>query len=226
MQVRVSSGPAYALAYITLDAGESVYLEKGAMVAMSGGIAASSSIVNGLIGAAVRKLLVSETLFQGLYTASLTGAWIAAAPAYPGDIVSVDIGVDGPLAVQSGSYLGHAPTVDISVGVTSAQKVIMREGMFAMQCKGHGLLLLASYGGLERFELLAGHKIIVDTGHIVAWSIGMATRTGPMTSIVAASLTGEGMVMELTGPGIVYLQSRAEKNLKSFLFPGREHDSK
>lgn len=226
MQVRISSGPAYAIAYVTLNAGESVYLEKGAMVAVSGGISASFSAADSAIGAALRKILVDEKFFQGLYTASVTGAWVAAAPAFPGDVAVIDVGVDGPLTIQSGAYLGHEPTVNISVGVTSAQKVIMREGLFAMNCNGHGLLLIASYGGLERFELAQGHKLIVDTGHIVAWSQGMATRTGPMSGVVSSVLTGEGMVLELTGPGIVYLQSRAEEQLKSFLFPARGHDKK
>lgn len=226
MHVRISSGPAYALAYVTLNAGESVYLEKGAMVAVSGGISASFSVSNSVIGAALRKILVDEKFFQGVYTASVTGAWVAAAPACPGDVAVVDIGVDGPLTIQSGAYLGHEPTVDISVGVTSMQKVIAREGLFAMNCNGHGLLLIASYGGLERFELAQGHKLIIDTGHIVAWSQNMSTRTGPMSGAVSSSLTGEGMVLELTGPGVVYLQSRAEKQLKSFLFPDRYHDTK
>lgn len=226
MQVRISSSPAYALAYITLNAGESVYLEKRAMVAVSGGISASFSMADSVIGAAVRKLLVNEKFFQGLYTASVTGAWVAAAPAFPGDVAVVDVGVDGPLTIQSGSYLGHETTVSISVGVTSVQKVIMREGLFAINCNGHGLLLIASYGGLERFELQPGHKLIVDTGHIVAWSQNMSMRTGPMSGALSSSLTGEGMVLELTGPGVVYLQSRAEAQLKSFLFPAREHDTK
>ena len=226
MQVRISSSPAYALAYITLNAGESVYLEKGAMVAVSGGISASVSLADSIAGAAVRKLLVHEQFFQGLYTASVTGAWVAAAPAFPGDVAVVDVGSDGPLTIQSGSYLGHETTVNVSVGVTSVQKVIMREGLFAVNCSGHGLLLIASYGGLERFELQPGHKLIVDTGHIVAWSQGMSTRTGPMSGALSSTLTGEGMVLELTGPGVVYLQSRAEAQLKSFLFPDREHDAK
>ena len=226
MQVRISSSPAYALAYITLNAGESVYLEKGAMVAVSGGISASVSLANSIAGAAIRKLLVHEQFFQGLYTASVTGAWVAAAPAFPGDVAVVDVGSDGPLTIQSGSYLGHETTVNVSVGVTSVQKVIMREGLFAVNCSGHGLLLIASYGGLERFELQTGHKLIVYTGHIVAWSQGMSTRTGPMSGAMSSTLTGEGMVLELTGPGVVYLQSRAEAQLKSFLFPDREHDAK
>lgn len=222
MHFRISSGPAYALAYVTLSAGESVYLEKGSMVAMSGGVSVGSSVSGGLIGGVARKLLVEEKFFQGKYTAAVEGAWVAVGPNFPGDIAAVDLGTDGPIMLQSGSYLGHEPTVEVSVGVTNMQKIIMREGLFALNCRGDGMLLIASYGGLERFELVGGQKLIVDTGHIVAWSQGMPARSGPLSSLASSVLTGEGLVLELTGPGIVYIQSRSEKGLETFLFPDRE----
>jgi uncharacterized protein (AIM24 family) len=40
-----------------------------------------------------------------------------------------------------------------------------------------------------------------------------------------AAMSGEGIVARLTGPGPVFIQTRAEQGLTSWLAPSRAHDN-
>ena len=226
MHVRIASSPAYAIAYVTLNAGEFVYLEKGSMVAMSGGISVVAGAQGGLLAAGIRAVFADEQLFQGRYEASITGAWVAAAPAYPGDVIQVDIANTGPLTLQSGAYLAHGGELRVDTGVGDLHTLLMKEGLFTINTSGTGIVLLSSYGGIEQFELARGQSLIVDTGHLVAWSTRITMRTGILGGVVAGTLAGEGLVTEIIGPGTVYIQSRAEKSMRNWISAPRGQNVK
>ena len=222
--MNVTSSPAYSVAYVHLEVGESVLSERGAMVAMSAGISVSGAVDGGIARASLRKMFANESFLFARFTGEVHGAWVALAPRFPGDIASVDVSHGAPLSVQQGSLLGYEDTVDASVKVGTFGQVVLREGATALHCTGEGKVLVASDGGLERFEVGTGQKMIVDTGHLAAWSSGMDLRVGMLGSAVTAAATGEGLVGEMTGPGVVYVQTRAEQQLRSWLFPERSHD--
>lgn len=226
MLVTVSSGPAYALAYVKLAVGESVFAERGAMVSMSMGMEVAATTGGGVVRAAIRKALVKESFFFARFTAHVHGAWVALAPRFPGDVLPVPISEDDPLCVQSGSLLGYAESVEVSTGAGSLQQVILREGATVLRCSGQGDVLVCSYGGIEVLEVAAGQQLVVDSGHLVAWSASMPIRVGPLAGVMSSAMTGEGLVGALTGPGRVLVQTRAEQQLLSWLFPDRSHDKR
>lgn len=226
MQVDVSSRPAYALAYVKLDRGESVYAESGAMVSMSGGIEAGATLSGGVVQSAVRRLVAQESLVMARYTAHVQGAWVALAPRFPGDIAPIEVTPQHGIIVQSGSFLAHGDNVEVGAAVGSLQSLALREGATVLAAQGGGTLIIAAYGGLERFELRAGEQLVVDSGHLAAWSATLGLRVGPLRGIVSSALTGEGLVGEFTGPGTIYVQTRAEQQLRSWLLPARNQDGR
>jgi len=214
------------MAYVRLSHNESVICESGALVAMSAGIESAVSTGGGVASALIRKVAGQESFFMGKYRALTDGAWVALAPKFPGDINVVEMSEGRDLIVQTGSLLGHAEGVETSVRFGGVGTIIQKEGLAVMLAKGVGKILICSYGGLQRFEVGQGEHIIVDTGHLVAWSAGMGIRLGPLSGVVAASVSGEGIVAELTGPGEVYLQTRSESSLRSWIVPTREQNSR
>jgi uncharacterized protein (TIGR00266 family) len=226
MEIRISSGPAYSIAQVLLDQGESIFSEPGAMVAFapSGGIAVSSGFSSGILASTVRKVFAQENLMSVKYTAVVAGAWVYLAPKFPGDIIDIKVHLDDAISVQSGSYLAHSDGVAIAGKVGSVQTVLLKEGATILQAKGEGTLLIAAYGGIEQIPLGAGQQLVVDTGHLVAWSASISMRVGPLNGVVSSAMTGEGLVGELTGPGVVYIQTRAEQHLRSWLFPEHEQN--
>jgi len=226
MEVSLACAPAYSVAYVHLEAQESVFAEKGAMVAWSAGVEVSARMHGGVVRSAVRRAMVGESFFFSRYRSQIHGGWVALAPRFPGDIVPVEVGVSGPLLVQSGSLLGYAEQVDVLTRVGSFQQVVMREGATVMRAEGTGQVLLCAYGGIQRFQVEAGQQMIVDTGHLVAWSESLQLKVGPLSGVVTSALTGEGLVCAFTGPGVVFIQTRAEQQFASWLFPDRAHDSR
>jgi uncharacterized protein (TIGR00266 family) len=227
VKVQITHDPAYALAYVYMAVGESFLCERGAMAMMSEGIAVKGSL-NGGVRRAVLRRFTDESAFMGEYTAEVHGAFVALAPKYPGDIKQVTVYPNHPLVVQSGSLLGHESTVDNGLKVNGLKAMIMHEGIAALRLRGNGIALICSYGGIEEFRLPQGQSIIVDTGHLVAWSESAQLDLGLLGGPVAASLTGEGVVARMTATEddtVVYLQTRAEQNLKNWLAPERAQNT-
>lgn len=226
MQIDVTSRPAYAVAYVRLAAGETVFAESGALVTMSAGVEVGATLSGGLVQSVARRLVANESLLMTGYRALVAGAWVALAPKFPGDVVSVDMVPSSPLYVQSGSLLAHAEHVQVGASVGNIQTVAMREGVTVLAAVGTGPLLIASYGGLERFDLNTGEQLVVDSGHLAAWSAQMRMAVGPLSGVVSSVLTGEGLVAQLTGPGTVFVQTRSEQQMRSWLLPERAHDER
>jgi uncharacterized protein (TIGR00266 family) len=221
MQVSLRCQPAYSIAYLRLGIDERVYVERGAMTAMSSGIEVEASIGSSGVGRAiVRKVAGQETFFMGRYTARIHGAWIAVAPHLPGDIVAYDLS-NGPIAAESGALLAHEEKVTVDVRWAGLRKIALREGATMLRLHGDGVVLLGSYGAVERVDLAEGETVIIDSGHLVAFSAGMNVRLALLGGMATSAVTGEGLVGEFTGPGSVWIQTRAEAQLRDWIFPER-----
>lgn len=224
MQVDVASRPAYAIAYVRLEADESVVAEAGSMVALSAGVQAAPAMPGGAVRSVVRHLVAQESLLMTRFTSRVHGGWVSLSPRFPGDITTLDVLAGADICVQSGSLLAHGEGVDASAAIGSLQTLALREGATVLRLSGNDTAVLAAYGGLERFDLQSGQELVVDSGHLVAWSADMSLRVGPLRGLVTAALSGEGIVGQFTGPGTVFVQTRAEQQFRSWVFPDRGHD--
>jgi uncharacterized protein (TIGR00266 family) len=222
MKVDIQCAPAYALAYCYLEADEYLKAEPGAMTAMSGGIQVQATAgPGGVTKGLMRKAFANESFFMTRYTSRVHGGWVALSPRYPGDIAVIDIHPDRPLLAEQGSFLAVSQGLEVDVRLGNLGTIAMREGATLQKIHGEGTALLCSYGGIQRFGLAGGQQIVVDTGHLVAFTQGMGFTVGPLSGLVTAKLSGEGLVAQLTGPGEVYIQTRAEDQLQSWLMPKR-----
>lgn len=223
MRISVTCGPAYAAAVCRMDCGESVFVERSSMAAISGGVSVTATLGGGgIVRGLTRKLLTEQTLIVARYTAGRgDGGWVRAVPPFPGDIAVLDVGKTGPLRAQTGSVLAYATTVDVTTKASGTTPLLLHEGLTVVGLDGSGEVALATYGGIEHLELPAGERVIVDSGHLVAWSAGMRMRSGPLGGPLKAVLTGELWVGEFTGPGHVLLQTRAPAHLRGWLLPER-----
>ena len=221
MRVQYHANPAYSMAVCYLDHAEAVRAESGAMVAMSDSIAVSADTgPGGLVKGLLRKTLGGETLFMGRYQALVHDAWVAFAPAMPGDIIDIDVSEDGPgLVAESGSLLAVAEGVNVDVKWAGLRNIVLREGATMLRATGQGKLLLCTYGGFVAHWLEPGQSMIVDTGHMVAYEDTCTIRVGPLGGLLTAGFSGEGLVAHLTGPGAVYVQTRSEFEHRAWLFP-------
>jgi uncharacterized protein (TIGR00266 family) len=94
------------------------------------------------------------------------------------------------------------------------------EGLFMMRISGPGLLLLSSFGAIQKIDLNAGQTYVVDTGHLVAFDEGVSYELNKAAKGLMSTLkSGEGLVARMTGPGSVYVQTRTPATFAGWLSP-------
>lgn len=206
MTYEVLYQPEFGVIKFMLEAGESIRAESGAMMSMSANIDLESKGSGG-IGKMLGRMVAGESMFQSTFTAHGGAGEVLLAPGMPGDISVVDVS-QTPMIVMSGAYL--AGSTDIQHETKASLKgLIGREGLFLMKMWGPGPLVLSSYGAIHPIQLAAGQQYIVDTGHLVAFQESVQYNIKKAAKGLMGTITsGEGLVAEMTGPGIVYTQTR------------------
>ena len=218
MQTEIQYGPAFASAKVTLDQGESVKAEGGAMLAMSSTVAIETAAQGGVMKGLKRKVLGGESFFMNTFTAQAHGAEVYFAPTLPGDIVVWPM-QGQTIYLQSGAYLASATGVEVDSKWGGAKTFFSGEGLIILRVSGHGEVLVSSYGAIESRELQPGQTLTVDTGHVVAWSEGVTYQVRKVGNWKSTFLSGEGLVVDLTGPGVIYTQSRSPQAFLNWLIP-------
>lgn len=218
MKVNIQYQPSYSLATVTLEAGESIQAESGAMVGMAVGLELKTEATGGFWKSLGRSLFGGESFFMNTFTATQTGQTIDLAPALPGDIAMIEMRGE-PLLVQSGAYLASSAGVTIDTQWTGAKTFFGSEGLIMLRASGSGTLLVSSYGAIRAIDLAAGEQYIVDTGHLVTFDERIGYQVRKVAGWKSTLLSGEGLVAEMTGPGRLTMQSRSQDAFLSWLIP-------
>ena len=218
MRQEIRYQPSYSLGIVSLDAGESLQAETGSMVSMSDGIRIETSMGKGGLFGGLKRAVGGESLFINQLIADRAGE-VTIAPSLPGDMITVDLTGSESLLVQSGSFLAATPGVTIDSKWGGSRGFFSGEGLILLRCSGQGTLWISSYGAIHLVELAAGQRYVVDTGHMVAFDQSVSYQVGKSGGWKSTILGGEGLVVNLTGPGRFYLQTRSPGALVQWLIP-------
>ncbi|MFN0099917.1 MAG: TIGR00266 family protein [Gemmatimonadaceae bacterium] len=204
---------------ITLDPGEAVFAEAGAMMYMEDGIEMATTLDpnakgGGLFGklmGAGKRLLTGESFFITLFgNAAAQRRDVAFAAPTPGRIFVADLKQWGELIAQKDGFLCAARGTDIDIAFTKriGAGFFGGEGFILQRLRGDGLAFLAASGTLIERELRAGEVLRVDTGCLVAMQASVDYDIEMVKGIKTALFGGEGLFyVKLTGPGRVILQT-------------------
>ncbi|UCD41606.1 MAG: TIGR00266 family protein [Chloroflexota bacterium] len=218
MNVDVRYGPAYALAMVTLDHSETIHVESGAMVGMSPRLNMETAAKGGFLKSLGRSMFGGESFFLNTFTATSPGETIALAPPLPGDVAVIEMHGE-TLMVQSGSYLASSEGIEVETKWSGAKTFFGSEGLIMLRISGTGTLIVSSYGAIHHMELGAGEEFIVDTGHLVTFDDHLQFNVKKVAGWKSTLFSGEGLVIELKGPGDLTLQSRSQDSFLSWLIP-------
>ena len=217
MNIEILYRPSYSAARVTLLPGEAIMAEMGAMLSMSAMVQVETKMQGGLLQALSRSMLGGESFFLNTFRAP-AGGEVMLAPTMPGDISVVEMTGEA-WYVQSGSFLGSSEKSDTDASWSGAKTFFAGEGLFMLRCRGLGSLIISSYGAIHEVELTAGQIYTVDTGHLVAFPALMPFKVRTIGGLKATILGGEGLVVDLTGPGKIYLQTRSVGAFLGWLIP-------
>lgn len=218
MQTEVLYRPSYSVAKITLAANETIRTESGAMVGMSAGVTIETKMQGGLLKSLARSVLGGESFFVNTFHAGPSGGEILLAPSLPGDVFTLQL-ANQTYLVQSGSYLASSEGIETDTKWSGARTFFGGEGLIMLRCAGSGTLALSSFGAIHELELTAGQTYTVDTGHLVAFTEQVGFRVRAIGGLKSTVFGGEGLVVDLTGPGRVLLQTRSQGAFLDWLLP-------
>jgi uncharacterized protein (TIGR00266 family) len=214
MQVEVASNPDFGHLVITLDPGQSIICESGAMAAMDSDLDMDTKMMGGFLPALWRKMVAGESLLSGVYTSKRQGSRLWLSPPIPGAVV--DYKMDGKtLLLTSGSFLACESGIKLGTKFGGLRAMFSGEGMFFIEASGSGRLWFNSYGSIIEKEV--DGEFIVDTGHVVAWEPSLNWTITGMGNLFSTLFSGEGLVIKFSGRGKIWLQSRSLSGLAGWL---------
>ena len=207
MEITVRHNPAFSVARVQLGSGEECRAESGAMMAMSGGVEIESKAEGGFMKSLKRSVLSGESFFMTTYRAPDGGGFVDCAARLPGDITVFD--ASHGIALTKGSYLCSARSVEIDTSWGGFKNMWGGEGGFLVRVTGQGQVAAACYGALDTIDLQDGETFVLDSGHLVGYTGTMNFVTRKVAKgLMQTFKSGEGLVMEFTGPGRIYAQTR------------------
>ena len=212
-------GGAFPVVVCHLESGEQMITEKGSMVWMSPNMQMDTQ--GGGLGKMFSKAFSGESMFQNIYTAKGAGM-IAFGSSFPGQIKAVSIGPGQEVIVQKSAFLAAEPGVELSVHFNKKLGVGLfgGEGFIMQRLSGSGMAFVEIDGELVEYDLQPGQQIVVDTGNVAGFSVGVQMEIRQVPGVKNKLLGGEGLFNTvLTGPGRVWLQTMPICNVAASIRP-------
>jgi uncharacterized protein (TIGR00266 family) len=217
MEIDIQYRPSYSLAIAKLAPNERIRAESGAMVSFSEGVEIETKAAGGLFKSLGRSLLGGESFFQNFWKAGAQGGEVTLAPELPGDIAMLEMKGETVL-VQAGSYMASEDGIELSSKISS-KAFMAGEGLSILEAKGNGKLLVSSYGAIYEKTIGPNERYTVDSSHLVAFDATMTVKPKGVGGLKATVFSGEGLVIEMTGPGRIFIQTRSPKALIEWIIP-------
>jgi uncharacterized protein (TIGR00266 family) len=217
---------------ITLDPGETVIAEAGAMMYMSTGIrmetvlgdpSQQSQGLFGKLASAGKRMLTGESLFVTTFTnVGRAREFVAFAAPYPGKILAMNLAeLGGELICQKDAFLCAAKGIRIGIAFQKRIGVGLfgGEGFIMQRLQGDGIAMVHAGGTMMHRQLQPGEKLKLDTGCLVAITPSVDYNIEFVGGFKNTLFGGEGLFMAtLTGPGLVWCQSLPFSRLAGRIF--------
>jgi len=190
---------------LQLEAGQSVWASKGAILSHGAGIAWQLKIP----GAAVSRMLSGEGLAMTYITAEKAGAHVLLGAGTTGKVAVWDLSW-GPVTCTSGAFV--AAVGDVSIEVTVARRfgaaLFGGAGFLLQRISGRGLVFIHGAGDFVVRDLAQGEQLTVSTGNLAAFASAVGYDVVGVGGCGKMMFGREGLFMtRMTGPGRVLLQS-------------------
>ena len=212
MQYEILKNP-MGLIEFTLNKGENVTAEAAAMVYIRGDILTETKMrKGGFLKSLKAAALGGESFFVNEFIAQEDSCKLGLTGNMLGDIEVIK--VDEEFIVQSGAFVGSTGDLTLDTKWQGFTKGIFGTNMFMLKTIGSGEIFVNAWGGILETKLQAGEKMIIDNYQLVALSSTASYRVTKHGSFKTTLFGGEALVMELVGPGTVYIQT---KNVMEFV---------
>ncbi len=200
---------------VTLDQGETITAEAGSMTYMDPAIVPHTrKREQSFWGTLGLSLIGGQSFFVNDYTASAQNVEAGFVAAPVGDIEKLEVRTGQGYVIQKSAYIASTQGVDLDIKWEGFTKGLFGQGLFMIKATGDGQLFINTFGAIDTHTLQPGQTLIVDNFHLVAFSESCSYKVTKFGGLKETILGGEGLVTQITGPGIVHVQT---KNVKEFV---------
>ena len=219
MRFSMDSNMQFPLVELSLNQGETVFIQRGSMVyhtpnvILNTQLNASGSGLGRFVKAVGRSMVSGESTFITQAVAQSDNGYLALAPDAPGQVIPLQLG-EKQYRLNDGAFLALDGTAYYTMERQSVGKALFggQGGFFVMTTQGQGTLLANAFGSIKKLEL-HNQEVTIDNAHVVAWSQSLNYHVHLENGFWQSIGTGEGVVNTFQGTGEVYVQSL---NLQTF----------
>jgi len=212
MEYEIVKNP-MGLIQFSMNKGDKVTAEAAAMVFMRGNIETVTRMrKGGFLKSLKAAALGGESFFVNDFIANSDNCSLGLTGNTLGDIEVIS--VDEEFIVQSGAFVGSTGGLTLDTKWQGFTKGIFGSNLFMLKTVGTGDMFVNAWGGIIKKELKDGEKMILDNYQLVALSSRASYRVTKHGGFKTTLFGGEALVIEIVGPGTVYIQT---KNIMEFV---------
>ena len=211
--------PSYSMLVLSLNEGQAVVAEAGAMTYMTPNIQVRTRArEKSILGTLGISILGGQSLFVNDYWPTQGQGEIGLVSAPVGDIMKIDVAGDRGYIIQKSAYVASSPTVSLDIQWQGFTKGLFGQGLFMIKTAGEGELFINCFGAIDKHILKPGETIVVDNFHLVGFSDSCQYQVQKFGGWKETLLSGEGLVTQIAGPGEVLIQTKNIRELVEWLW--------
>ncbi|MBQ6627268.1 MAG: TIGR00266 family protein [Methanobrevibacter sp.] len=213
-------GGSFPIVICTLQQGETMKNETGAMAFMTSNMKMDTNTGGGLLKG-LGRALAGDTIFLNFFTAQSDNEKVGFSACTPGKIMPIRLNGSNTIIGQKNAFLAAEDSVDVDIYFKQklGAGLFGGEGFVLQKFTGNGIVFLEIDGEVIEKDLQPGEKLLVDPGHIAAME---ETVDFDIERVKGAKniLFGEGLFFsKLTGPGKVWIQTMPISKLAEAIIP-------
>jgi len=200
---------------LTLQPGQVIYSEAGAMSWMDANVSMEATAGGGL-GKMLGRLITGESLFVVDYAAAGGPGQVAFSNDFPGKVIPIQLTAGQSIIVQKDSFMCAEKAVQMEVHWQKriGAGLFGGEGFLLQRLTGPGLFFAELDGEIVEKTLAPGQTLKVDPGHVAMFEPSVEFDIEMVRGIKTILFGGEGLFMaRLRGPGRIWLQTMPMANL-------------
>lgn len=214
-------GGSFPAVKVTLDKGETVVTQSGAMAWSDASVTMSTNTQGGFLKSLGRMFSGASLMFVK-HTATEDNSRVTFSASFPGTIREFKIDSEHEYFAQKSAFLvaEESVNVDASVNKNFWAGLLGGEGFILQKFTGNGIMLAEIDGSVVEIELKPGEQIKVETGHVALFESTVAYDVESVSGVKNVLFGGQGLFLTtLTGPGKVYLQTLTAQDMAQKLIP-------
>lgn len=217
MEYEIVKNPV-GLVEFTLNRGDAITSEAGAMAFIQGQVRTETRMrKGGLFKSLKAAAFGGESFFVNEFVAEEDGCRLGLTGNMLGDITVIDVNQE--FIVQSGSFVCSTTDLTLDTKWQGFSKGIFGSNLFMLKTVGTGKMFVNAWGGIIAKKLEDGERMILDNYQLVALTTTAEYRVTKHGSLKTSLFGGEALVLEITGPGTVYIQTKNVMEFARALIP-------